>query len=288
MKNKIILLWLILFLTGALQAQNDSITLRQAPWRCDTLNEMIFKSVHFSHKEFLKSNQYIAIVEIPHTAKLSLQLGYAPSRTKTSSLARQHNALAAINGSFFDMKRHQPICHLRINGNDLAENAPGADSLHRKYYQYGTLVFNHHDVRILRTDSARLWEGSLTDSNILTAGPLLLYHGEPQPIRNDRTFVNQRHNRSAIGIRPDGTILLFIVDGRTKESEGMTIDELTKTLSWLGCHNALNLDGGGSTTLYVKDFPNNGVVNYPSDNGIFDHRGERAVSNILMVVPAEN
>ena len=103
-------------------------------------------------------------------------------------------------------------------------------------------------------------------------------------MRNDLSFVNSRHNHSAIGIKPDSTILLFTVDGRTKQSEGMTLDELIATLRWLSCQDALNLDGGGSTTMYVKGQPYNGIVNYPSDNLRFDHSGERAVSNVLMVV----
>ena len=79
-------------------------------------------------------------------------------------------------------------------------------------------------------------------------------------------------------------MLLLVVDGRTKQSEGMTLDELAATLHWLGCRDALNLDGGGSTTLYLREYPHGGIVNHPSDNGRFDHEGERGVSNILYVV----
>ena len=44
----------------------------------------------------------------------------------------------------------------------------------------------------------------------------------------------------------------------------------------LNCKDAINFDGGGSTTMYIQNQPENGVVNYPSDNKIFDHAGERA------------
>ncbi len=284
MKSKIVLCLLSLLLIWNLSAQKDSITLVSAPWKCDTLHGMVLKTVHFTQNDYFQSNQCLSVLEIPATSALILRLGYEPQRTKTSTMAARHHAVAAVNGSFFDMERHNPICHLRIDGQELGINTPGKDTVNRKYYQYGTLVFNRDDVRILRTDSARLWERTLPDSNIMTAGPLLIYRGEDQPMRNDLAFVNKRHNRTAVGIKKDGTILLFVVDGRTKQSAGMTLDELTATLRWLGCHNALNLDGGGSTTLYIKDYPNNGIVNYPSDNGRFDHAGERAVSNILMVV----
>ncbi|MBQ1218573.1 MAG: phosphodiester glycosidase family protein, partial [Bacteroidales bacterium] len=45
------------------------------------------------------------------------------------------------------------------------------------------------------------------------------------------------------------------------------------------------LDGGGSTTLYVKDAPDNGIVNHPSDNKKFDRQGERFVVNSLLFIP---
>ena len=64
----------------------------------------------------------------------------------------------------------------------------------------------------------------------------------------------------------------------------MSLDELTKTLKWLDCMDVLNMDGGGSTTLYLEGWANEGIVNYPIDNGRFDHQGERGVSNAILVV----
>ncbi len=286
--RKKIWLWALFFSllspVVAQQDSQDSLVLIRAPWQCDTIGDMVLKTIQFCQQEYFHSNQYIAVLEIPATANLHLQLGYEPKRTKTSVIAERHHALAAINGSFFDMEKHSPICHLRISGTELGENTPGKDTVNRKYYQYGTLVFDDKEVRIFHTDSARKWEYGLPYRNIMTAGPLLIYQGREQPMRNDLSFVSRRHNRTAIGLRTDGTILLFVVDGRTKSSEGMSLDELTATMRWLGCYDALNLDGGGSTTLYLQGAPHHGIVNHPSDNLLFDHKGERAVSNILMVV----
>jgi exopolysaccharide biosynthesis protein len=118
----------------------------------------------------------------------------------------------------------------------------------------------------------------------MTAGPLLIWHDTLQYMRNDRTFVTQRHNRTAVGIREDGTVLLFVADGRFKQAEGLTLTELQQLLRWLGCCDALNLDGGGSTTMYLNLDDYQGVINYPSDNARFDHAGERGVSNAVMVI----
>lgn len=283
--NKLRLLTAIILLySSCAWAQRDSVTLANAAWQVDSLNGMVLKTVRFSHHEYFNSNQFIAILEIPAQSDKRLAFAYEPERTPTSVMAQRHDAVAAINGSFFDMNKHHPACYLRIDGEELGENTPGTDTVNRKYYQYGTLVLREGTPHILRTDSARTWERSLPDSNVMTSGPLLLLHGEVQPFRHDRTFVSNRHPRTAVGIRPDGTTLLFVVDGRSKESEGMSLDELTKTLKWLGCTDVLNMDGGGSTTLYLQDWHNNGIVNYPIDNGRFDHKGERSVSNAILIL----
>lgn len=86
----------------------------------------------------------------------------------------------------------------------------------------------------------------------------------------------ERHPRSALGFNADTTkFYLVTVDGRQSTSAGMTLTELGDFMLGIGAHNALNLDGGGSTTLVVH----NEVANSPSDGA-----GERSVANALMLV----
>ena len=86
-------------------------------------------------------------------------------------------------------------------------------------------------------------------------------------------FVNARHARSAIGICTDGSLLLVVVDGRKVTSRGVTLPEMAAILKRLGAQQAINLDGGGSTTMVVGGT----VVNTPSDGK------ERPVANGLLV-----
>jgi hypothetical protein len=89
-------------------------------------------------------------------------------------------------------------------------------------------------------------------------------------------FANVRHPRTAIGFSADSSkIFLVTVDGRQSESDGMTLYELADLMISLGCAQALNLDGGGSTTMVVRGK----VVNKPSDAA-----GERPVANALMLI----
>ncbi len=93
---------------------------------------------------------------------------------------------------------------------------------------------------------------------------------EAIPANTDR-----RHPRTAVGISKDRRKLYLVtVDGRQDSSIGITLDELANLMIRFGAHDAINLDGGGSTTMVV----NGRVVNSPSDP-----TGERPVSNALLV-----
>jgi hypothetical protein len=109
--------------------------------------------------------------------------------------------------------------------------------------------------------------------------PLLLRDGEPVLHRVPAirpAFATQRHPRSAVALRADGAVLLVAVDGRQPgHSAGMTLPELTELLVELGATDALNLDGGGSTTLVLRSR----IVNRPSEGS-----GERPVTNALLVL----
>ncbi len=96
--------------------------------------------------------------------------------------------------------------------------------------------------------------------------------GEPLLVRTGRMDVesldafggaNQRHPRTSIGVSRDGTkVFLIVVDGRQGFSRGMTLYELSRLFVELGAWYALNLDGGGSSAMYVAE--RGGIVNSPS------------------------
>jgi exopolysaccharide biosynthesis protein len=91
------------------------------------------------------------------------------------------------------------------------------------------------------------------------------------------TFVKGRQPRTLAGVTEEGRLLLVTVDGRRPGwSVGMTLPEAARLMRSLGARDALNLDGGGSTTMVVRGE----VVNRPSDRA-----GERPVSDALFVTP---
>ena len=115
--------------------------------------------------------------------------------------------------------------------------------------------------------------------DIVGGGPQLIKNGKIEITLEDekigKDFSTTRHPRTAIAKLKDGKILFAAVDGRQpNHSVGMSLGELANLLLEFGAVDAINLDGGGSTTMVVE----NKVVNKPSDQN-----GERAVSDALLV-----
>jgi hypothetical protein len=114
---------------------------------------------------------------------------------------------------------------------------------------------------------------------IMGGGQIIVQHGKPVTYRS--TFATNRHPRTVIGHDPANQRLVFlVVDGRQPQlSIGMTLSELSTEMLRLGCQTAVNLDGGGSTTMTYRRASDAtiSVMNSTSD------RRERAVANVIGV-----
>ena len=128
------------------------------------------------------------------------------------------------------------------------------------------------------SEQAEIWKQV---TNIVGGGPQLIKDGRVD-ITNAvekiaPAFVNDGHPRTAIAKLKSGQLLLITVDGRQPgESIGMSLTMLADLLIEFGAVEAINLDGGGSTTMVIK----NKLVNKPSDA-----TGERPVSDAILVYP---
>lgn len=121
---------------------------------------------------------------------------------------------------------------------------------------------------------------------VLASGPLLVQDGQVDiEMKSTSDRFRTRSPRTAVATNRDGSeVFLVTVDGRNAGgSQGMTMSEFAQYLKSIGAYNALNLDGGGSTTMAVRprgyQYPI--VVNRPSDGA------ERAVSTILSAISYE-
>lgn len=170
--------------------------------------------------------------------------------------ARTHRAAVAVNGGFWSVWQ-RPTGVTAGGGAHWSGSGPDADFGHFGVRDDGRAVVNGpgqgEDERSL---------GRLTDA--VSGRPVLVRDGEPALDELD-TFpgANQRQPRTAVGVSRDGRrVILVVADGRQSHSRGLTLYQLARVLVELGAHRALNLDGGGSSTMYVAEA--GGVVSSPS------------------------
>lgn len=266
-------------------AQNaDSVAVVNAKWqkqKIATKTKLI--THHFNEKNLFMANQHVAYVEIKRKGNAPIfALGADEKVLKTTeTFGKELNAIAAINGTFFDIKNGGSVDYIKVNGNVVNENRLDKNNK-RARHQQAAVVIENGSLSIKKWDGTDNWEQSFTAKDVMSSGPLLMYNQQPEEL-DTTAFTKLRHPRSAVGVKADGKVILLTVDGRQENSAGMSLPELTKLMKWLGCVSAINLDGGGSTTLWVSSAPENGVVNYPSDNKKWDHQGTRKVANVILL-----
>ncbi len=132
-------------------------------------------------------------------------------------------------------------------------------------------------IRIdLKGDGEPAWREVM---EAVAGGPWLVRDGKPVPPEEyeragfNRSFWERRHPRTAVGRTAKGEMLWLVVDGRQAHSQGATLPELAQLMLRYGAVEAINLDGGGSSTLVVRDL----VLNSPSDGS------ERPVANLWLL-----
>ncbi len=264
--------------SGTIAAQDQTMPLDTHSWSSDKIADGVYlESYHGS--DLFSSTQSINVLRTYMThANMNLKFTWSDSAlVKTSVFAEKNGALAAVNGSFFDMQSGGSVVYFRVDDETLAKGA-----VDRRLYSENGGVGIHDDGSVYI--KARPKDGWLSadDSTLLSSGPLLILDGKIRGFNTD-PFNQNRHPRTAVGITDDNQLMLITVDGRSSEAHGMSIPELAEFMESLGAVSALNLDGGGSTAMWVQG---RGLVSYPSDNRRFDHEGERGVANALLLVPA--
>ena len=186
---------------------------------------------------------------------------------KTSSIAAEAGAALAINGDFYGARESGLVIR-----NGVLYRASAAE---------GELLVIYADGRfaILSAEETSA-EELLADGawQVLSFGPGLVENGEVSVSAGEEVGRAMASNpRTAIGQIGEGEYLFLVSDGRTDESRGLSLKQLAALLAELGCREAYNLDGGGSSTMVFLGE----VVNKPTTNG--RKISERSVSDIVYV-----
>lgn len=212
-----------------------------------------------------------------HIVTIDLQAGEcdvvatrpAERHATVSDWAREQRVQIAINANFYD----ESTCGLtmgegRVWRDAYTSQCEGSMAFGRDGLALRAAVF---DSTGWTRHSPVAWA-----QNVVTGLPLLMLRGQAYFDRHEPRVVFDPHPRTAVGLTADGgTLVLLVADGRRAGIPGLTSLEMLPLLEEFAVRDAVNLDGGGSTTLFIA--AEGGVVNRPSD------RRERVVANHLGV-----
>lgn len=273
LKNRFFTTLVLLLLSTLTFAQNLSL-IEQINTTKDSVGIIQIKT-----NTIFKSNQAISLLVLPKNTLENFSLAFAQSGAdlkKTSTFAEENNALAAINGGFFNVKDGGSVTYLEIDDAVIAKTNRDEGEWNKSDSMMNGAVVLTKDARMLLqpVNSEIFYEKSKAESGVLVTGPFLLQNSETVQMQNT-TFVNFRHPRSCLCVT-EKALVFVAIDGRSKDAYGMTLPEVQQFLLGIGCVDAINLDGGGSTTLWTKG---RGIINSPSDK-----TGERNVSNALLIL----
>jgi hypothetical protein len=177
-----------------------------------------------------------------------------------SSFGEAVGAVAAVNGDFFGGGYSTDGMSIHAG-----QQWSGAD-----HGYVGPLAFGAHRAELRPHEDQTGPEAWMQE--VVSGHPTILYDGA-QRDNNGDSLCTARHPRTAVGLSADRRqLIVAVVDGRATTRIGMTCDELSGLLKEMGADDGMNLDGGGSSTMWLAGV---GVVNVPSDGA------QRTVANHL-------
>ena len=221
-------------------------------------------------------NGYVLEIKNPLGVKVAMTKYIGKMGQKTSEMAEEHNAVAAINGgSFIDQSSDGTLY-----AGTGAEPGGFVISGGKVIYPKTNINKNNVENVIAFTKKGQLIVGDHTLEEMLKLGvqeamcfrrPNIIINGQPQV--KDK-MLDGLNPRTAVGQKEDGTVIFVVIDGRKITSPGATIYDMQQIMLDRGAINAGSLDGGYSSTMYYKG----DVINSPN---AWD--GERSVATAFYV-----
>ena len=226
-------------------------------------------------KQYREYNSDIYVAEIVLSSVDYLKTALAKGtygrhiRALPSKTAQEANAILAINGDYYGARESGYVIRngvlyrqdVRDNRRCLAVYDDGRFEIVAEEKVSALELLNNHAVQVLS------FGPSLIENGVITAGD----HSEIMD-----TTVPHNNPRTVMAMIDPLHYIFCVVDGRTDVSKGMKLADLAAFLKGLGCTEAYNLDGGGTSWMYFQGE----VINHPSDGHYY---GERSVSDIVCI-----
>ena len=258
-------------------ASTNTATASQAA-KTATVTDSSYKddNISINLSETTVNNTQVYVADVTVSSSDYLKTAFAQNSfgtnvtAKTSVTAANNDAILAVNGDYYGANSSGYVIRNGVVYRDtVRENSNNGDLA---IYKDGSFKIIYED----QISADQLVKDGVI--NLLAFGPALVENGEIAVGKNQEVGQAMASNpRTAIGIIDENHYIIVVSDGRTSESEGLSLYQLAEVMKSYGAKTAYNLDGGGSSTLYF----NGQVINKPTTGG--NKISERAVSDIVYI-----
>lgn len=243
-------------------------------YRWDKSTKVVENNIVHEPKTIKKFDSFIYYLETDKNMFVDADLGVRFKKERVSEIVKNTpGTIAGINAGFFSKAKDSEHNTLYIS-KGLFHNPPSPITMDFIYYKDGTT-----EIRNIKEYNQAELSGLQQEAYWAIGTSYSLVQKGKFNLENFGNFSHAKNKepRTMIGQKENGNFIIAVADGRSKISKGLNAQEQAEVMLELGCYNAVNLDGGGSSTFV---FVRNGkaiVYNNPSD-GV-----ERAVGSVILV-----
>lgn len=228
-------------------------------------------SIEITTERVSDTTYYVADISLSSATYLQTALAndtYGRNiKEATSSMAEAHDAIFAINGDYYGFRDYGFVIRNGVLYREVANTNNDALVID---VEGNFSIVNESEISAQTLLDNGAWQ-------VLSFGPALIENSEIVVGQNEEVAQAMTSNpRTAIGQIDELHYIVVVSDGRTSESEGLSLYELAEVMASYQCTTAYNLDGGGSSTMYF----NGEIVNHPTNGR---SSGERSVSDIVYI-----
>ena len=282
-------------------------------WSSKTISEGLVYYTFSGTDDITNAVQQVFAIDLDlSNPKYEVKFTYTSPSVETSDVHKEYNAIATMNAGY-----EAGSIYIRVGGKNkslLPNIEIGSTGVPNWKSEAAVYCDGERDVKIKFAGKGmsvaqqrKEYMYNSPEPYLISSAPMLIDDYEPvgetfcnmslsssevqkigkQSTENYEYHQRVRHPRVAVAVTEFNHFIMFVVDGRNKYSKGMNANELTRFLvKHFNPQYALNMDGGGSSTLCVKgegDSKTN-VVNYPCDNDRYDHDGQRKRDTHFIIV----
>ena len=217
---------------------------------------------------FGTAQRSIYILDVTLDASNTLGIGFSMDNATPVAMCKSYDAVAGINAGYFPMSGATALKdpYVRINGITVQDGHPVTSAM----FTNSALIIHKNVAKVRKftefvTNLNQIAAAIPVSEaeNMIVCGPILISNDKIEDQNMSNSHNTSKTARTGLGVTADGKRVFMVVVDSGGGFTGVTTPELAKILQALGAVDAMNFDGGGSSTMFVKEQGDNGRVNFP-------------------------